>query len=56
MRELHAGNELLVLNPYTISAVFAGSAAALELATGTRLFSAAALAALIAGWSSAWSP
>jgi hypothetical protein len=56
LRELHAGNQLLVLNPYLIMGVFAAGAGALELTAQGRLVPAALLAALIAGWSSAWSP
>jgi hypothetical protein len=47
---------LLVLNPYLIAGVFSATAGTLAMAGEARLVPAALLAALIAGWSSAWSP
>ena len=56
LRELLARDELLVLNPYFIASVFAIAAGSVEISAGGRLLPVALLVALIAGWSSAWSP
>jgi hypothetical protein len=56
LRLLHARTDVLVLHPYAIAGVFVFAAGALELTSATGLLPVALLAALIAGWSSAWSP
>jgi hypothetical protein len=56
LRKLHSGNRVLVVNPYLIGGMFAIGASALELGAEGKLLPVALLAALVAGWSSAWSP
>jgi hypothetical protein len=54
--QLRRGGHLLVLSPYVIGVVFAVGAGVIALVGEPRLMTVTALAALIAGWSSAWSP
>jgi hypothetical protein len=56
LRQLHPGDFVLVLHPYAIAGAFAVGAGAVGVTAGAGLVPVAILAALIAGWSSAWSP
>jgi hypothetical protein len=57
-RETPAANLLAsaVVNPYVIAGGFAVIAVPLLLRGNLNLFATVAVAALVAGWSSAWSP